>query len=568
MGVSAGCMDSALRVSLLALAFCPRASGWVLFPADTLASNDVKVNSINDLLSKGNIGGLPPIFRWSAVRDLRDEDGLGGGITFAFDPSFCEDMILKFEEAQGAIKFYDFVTCDTIKDVVSSAFATWEGNNRNVYFTDVSNICESEDLWEDLKSDECTSTRCRTCPLAEVVINIFKSTPEDHSGARVQPKAVTASPLATNMQRAEGGSLRYVELQFGDNLCWYVDATFCSLFHNMEANGLPVVAIVGIILGAAFLIAAMVCAFMVYRLLKVFVYTLFASWDTDNDGQVELEEIEEAARAVFKSLKTLVKTGSPSGMGGRTIEVDDALFAVLDVFANQLNLIHLMIALFFLIFPALVLNDIFLPCWNCYDFEAAAVHEIGHILGFDHPDQYPEYNFVSDRSRYNCSEPTRGVSKDDAYDANSVMQAFLPRNPKTCLTPDDLDGLNFLYPVCSDVINESPVCVKVRARQGRAQAAWACARPHAPRERPPLTGARPLLPPLHASRASPRTRTLRALRHLTGSPNATLAGRGCSSPSSPPSSSPFSSSSLSSLWQRRSWGHASSTRSAWSRRSR
>lgn len=150
--------------------------------------------------------------------------------------------------------------------------------------------------------------------------------------------------------------------------------------------------------------------------------------------------------------------------GGRKVELDDALFAVCDVFANQMPVHYVGLMLFCLIFPVLVLNDIFLPCWQCYDFEAAAVHEIGHILGFDHPDQFPQYNFVTDRTAYNCSAPWTGVSRDSAVDANSVMQAFLARNPKTCLTRDDLDGLNFLYPVCSDTMQQEPSCEKARAR--------------------------------------------------------------------------------------------------------
>lgn len=143
--------------------------------------------------------------------------------------------------------------------------------------------------------------------------------------------------------------------------------------------------------------------------------------------------------------------------------MDDAIFAVLDVISNKMRFVHMVAILFCLILPVTIYNDIFLPCWECHDFEAAAVHEIGHILGFDHPDVYPQYNFILDRESYNCSEPWESVSMSTAVDEDSVMVAFLPRNPKTCLTKDDLDGLNFLYPVCTDNIQPEPTCIKVGA---------------------------------------------------------------------------------------------------------
>jgi len=31
--------------------------------------------------------------------------------------------------------------------------------------------------------------------------------------------------------------------------------------------------------------------------------------------------------------------------------------------------------------PPIFYSTIFLPCWECYDFEGAAAHEIGHVLG-------------------------------------------------------------------------------------------------------------------------------------------------------------------------------------------
>ena len=34
-----------------------------------------------------------------------------------------------------------------------------------------------------------------------------------------------------------------------------------------------------------------------------------------------------------------------------------------------------------LVVPVSLVRNILQPCWQCFDFEAAAVHEIGHILG-------------------------------------------------------------------------------------------------------------------------------------------------------------------------------------------
>ena len=51
------------------------------------------------------------------------------------------------------------------------------------------------------------------------------------------------------------------------------------------------------------------------------------------------------------------------------------------------------VVLLFLTMPPLCYTYIFRPCMDCYDFEAAVAHEIGHILGFHHPDVHPERNW-------------------------------------------------------------------------------------------------------------------------------------------------------------------------------
>lgn len=101
------------------------------------------------------------------------------------------------------------------------------------------------------------------------------------------------------------------------------------------------------------------------------------------------------------------------------------------------------------------------------------MHEIGHILGLDHPDEHASQNFASERDEYNCSEPFKGVSMTSNYDANSVLRAQLVHDPKTCLTNDDLDGLNFLYPVCENRI-QTPQCISNTLNLGWLRLALAC----------------------------------------------------------------------------------------------
>jgi hypothetical protein len=294
-------------VGLIGLALAPVVRGWVLFPADALQGADVELKSIEELLDHGNIDGRPPLFRWSANLDLRKEAGLGGGITYAFDPQLCELMLPLFSEGKDLIRFYEFVTCDVLKDVVVSAFRTWSANNRNIYFTDVTAICDERDLWVETGRARCTSSTCRYCPLAEVVVTLFESTPEDHTGARVQPEAVASKPLGTNLETSAGGSFEFVNLEFGTNLCWYVDATFCSFFHGLEQDGMPVVAIVSIVLSLCFLVSAAITLYGLWKLLRIFLYTMLSTWDTDQDGIIEMWEIKGAGRAVLTSLRNACK---------------------------------------------------------------------------------------------------------------------------------------------------------------------------------------------------------------------------------------------------------------------
>ena len=93
--------------------------------------------------------------------------------------------------------------------------------------------------------------------------------------------------------------------------------------------------------------------------------------------------------------------------------------------------------------PPILYIFIFLPCWECYDFEAAAAHEVGHALGLMHPDQAVA---SGTNLRWNgtggmapCDDPWSAVvaATPDSSVAPSIMLAFTQFNKGVCLSQDD-----------------------------------------------------------------------------------------------------------------------------------
>ena len=174
----------------------------------------------------------------------------------------------------------------------------------------------------------------------------------------------------------------------------------------------------------------------------------------------------------------------------------------------------LMLSLFWLIFCPAFYFRVFLPCWDCFDFESTVAHEIGHVLGFHHPDTLWELNLNANRSMASCatSDPldastccfpypleyapsTRRWSPASPHSTadppslstpiphryvrlnqtqsglSSIMFSTTTHRSTTCLSPDDLEGLNFLYPLCSGAfeVNEqmpAPLCIKAKRLSG------------------------------------------------------------------------------------------------------
>lgn len=94
---------------------------------------------------------------------------------------------------------------------------------------------------------------------------------------------------------------------------------------------------------------------------------------------------------------------------------------------------------------------------GCNHFESLVLHEIGHALGLDHPNQRAGNNFDDDEDpsnemSINCRDPRQGLLLSSNIDATAVMNSSMghPEPVHHGLSNDDVGARNFIFPVCAD----------------------------------------------------------------------------------------------------------------------
>ena len=116
--------------------------------------------------------------------DPLSQDGLGGGITWALHPRFCEDILPRFPEASRAGTFATFITCDDLHHAVASAFGTWAANHEKIKFHDV--------------TARCANMTGQYCDAAEVVVQVFTGLYTEAAKTQLDASTVDFSPRLTS----------------------------------------------------------------------------------------------------------------------------------------------------------------------------------------------------------------------------------------------------------------------------------------------------------------------------------------------------------------------------------
>jgi len=421
---------------LLAVACSPLADGWVTLPSDYEKWEGRK-------------------WAWSISDDPLSNEGLSGGIAFAVDPNFCAKMRPVFREdrpGDGSINFYEYITCEEINDALARAMSTWALNHPYIDFYNV--------------TDECIAQgKGRKCTQAEVYIDarepaadsdlvgiaayvIHNPSWRDYNGTDQWESGIRHP---NGDEHEEDWKIKFATVTFHNHLCWYLDNTFCSQFRRYHSNTGDIYLLGRVVIWSTWAVA--------------FVYLLFH---------------------VCRTGYLMAHNGLGPGFR-RGVQLSSEWTLPNYVF------------LFLILSPPIFWTKIFVPCVECYDFEGTAAHEIGHVLGFTHPDVYPQYNRVAERpfspqaccarssypegdggefswmDKLSCGEggsgTTKGAVRFDSTDPGineTLMYHLTTFKSRVCLTTNDLAGLLFHYPVCRDELIHTgePVCVKSRRNIG------------------------------------------------------------------------------------------------------
>ena len=319
------------------------------------------------------------VLTWPYPRDgLQGLGGLYGGLTWALHPSLCASIQPAFRDTQYA--FVSTLRCNQLRDTVAESFETWSENHPLLQFRDRTDACA--------RSGPLSPEQ--HCPGTQITIRMQTASDAMHADVaafvRHRWRDLAYTTRLTNGKTVAGLAVNQTEIVLSARMCWYIDSTFCVLFHrHPKLMGFDTLLIVrSVLLAFALLTAAVFChglANFVARLCNQ------PSWYRCLSRKCRRGE----CTSLFS------RSGAPLAASRTPTTPRERLRREL----AQLSPCSLLCVAFTVIFLPVFHFSVFVPCADCYGFHGVISHEIGHVLGFHHPDEHSNLNLRRGEARAN-----------------------------------------------------------------------------------------------------------------------------------------------------------------------
>ena len=390
-----------------------------------------------------------PRARWTMPYDSLSQEGLSRKLRFAVNPNLCEQVRPRFIESirvSWAGGKSTLCRCEEIEETLIRGFKAWAFNNKHISFYNVSWECSAAEI------------AAESCAAAEILVSA--SAPR----AETEQDEVAVTTLETSSHTSDGepprdtsdggegshGGGRLIEgdraiskakIRFilTDEVCYYLDDSFCRSLTRSDFD------VKSLVLGIYVVCHVLGLSILAYRVLR-----FGHSWMITGK--------ESAHKLLLKFLSRQWLTWATGIL---------------------------------VIFPNVLYFGLLLPCLNCVSFEALVVHQIGIALGLapltDEVATWGVRTMVGasrlarghvldnttcgnthlkpgvSGSSLELTDWSEGCSGDDPWTCSerdfSVMLRPSPYHNRACLSQDDLDALNILYPSCKGA-NSEPICIR------------------------------------------------------------------------------------------------------------
>lgn len=414
--------------------------------------------------------GLRTAWRWRAAEG-RKRAGLGGGIAYTIDGELCRQVLPRFRDdilpRAGA-----FVTCERLAGAVAHAASAWSANNHAVYFVNAGpDVCSEG---EDVRSSGCIEPELRFSVSAPSPSRAARRALQD-IGAFTTAQTRSFSGVAKTNGRFSNSSREIFSatMELNGDACWYLDATFCTPLHTFgrlltQSTVFSLLALLLFFGWAIALLSVSLALISIAYIIKAdavsarvgAVTGVSQSPTLDNGASTGMARKERAPiPALAGVIEQLQLEAEPSRLGSRRELAELVLRRTAGLVARRVWVLFPVWLL--LLAPPLVFELIVHPCFECFDFEATILHELGHVLGLGHPSASATSGnnlYATERlSPSNCEAEEQLVRTTEEFAADALMNTQTRAGQPRCLAQDDLDGLNFLYPTCSNLVS-TPRC--------------------------------------------------------------------------------------------------------------